>query len=255
MYNIIVIGAHQLYGINNPLQASHSDMVKLIQECKNINKDNYEYMITCYDPMYNDDDNKLVDNIKYVNKAFVLGDTKYLIKDAKNIIIEFCNLLDEHAIHHGMIQHDKLMRYSKYDGINNYDICFLACGCEWNNGFPIDCIMNIIKYNFNTPCNALDVHNFLYVIANIQYIYSKGIENVMESYINGLSQVMGTFRWRSKESEGVIRQLFREIEGSIQLHDSYIEKLEKFITYQCKWNEMPWELREHISNFVYNKFV
>jgi hypothetical protein len=250
MYNIIVIGAHHINSNNNPNQASHDDMIKLLKICKN---EGYECKITCYDPMYGF--SRTDNNIQYINKIFELGDTKCLIKNAKNIIIEFCNLLDEHAIHHGMEQHNNLMKYCLYDGYNSYDVCFLACGCSWNNGFPIDCIMNVIKYNMYTPCNALDVNCLVYVIANIQYIYSKNIEDVMEPYIDGLCQVIGTFKWRSKESEGVVRQLFREIEGSMHLPDYFIERLEKFMEYKSKWNEMPWSLREYISNFVYNKFV
>jgi hypothetical protein len=238
-YNIIVIGA-----FDNALQAKHEDLVSLYNFFET-----GKCIITCYDVLY--DTSREKDNITYKNDFFDLGETCCLQKDANNIIIEFCNLLDENAIHHNLNQHVCLVKYE------DYKMTFLACGCGWNKGFPIECIMHIIQsYNIYTPTDALSVDSFLYVISSIEYIYQNKLEHVMEPYIQGIYQVLGTCKWRANESENIMKELFCILGTDIPgLSDMHKDCLQDFLENKKKWNQLPWHFRESISNFIYHKFV
>jgi hypothetical protein len=238
-YNIIVIGA---YG--NDMQANHEDMCILLSL---FNKDKCK--ITCYDPLY--ESSKIMDDIVYTKELFVLGDVNNMQTNAKNIIIEFCNLLDENEIHHGLYQHMCLMSYKDYNTV------LLACGCGWNMGFPIECIMHITENdNIMSPTNALSVDSFLYVISSIQYVYANKLEHVFEPYLIGLYQIMGTFKWRNSDSEHVLQELFSIIGSDIpELSGEQKCFLKDFMNGEKQWKELPWGLRESVSYFVYKKIV
>lgn len=238
-YNIIVIGA---YG--NDMQATHEDMCLLLSLFEQT-----EFKITCYDPLY--ETSKIMDDIVYAKEFFVLGDVNNMQIHAKNIIIEFCNLLDENEIHHSLYQHMHLMSYKDYNTV------VLACGCSWNRGFPIECIMHIIENdNIMSPTDALSVDSFLYVISSIQYIYDNKLEYVLEPYLIGLYQIMGTFKWRNSDSEHVLQELFSIIGSDIpELSDVQKCFLKDFMNGVMQWKELPWSLRETLSHFVYKQIV
>ena len=94
--NIFIVGAKKEGAIfsedvqewNNIQQACHSDLINLI--------DILQCDIICYDLAYHC--SKEVDNIKYINEIFDMGNTDAFSKDKLNIIIEFCNMLDENYI-------------------------------------------------------------------------------------------------------------------------------------------------------------
>jgi hypothetical protein len=237
-YNIIIVGA-----FDNVLQAKHTDLVSL-HNCFEIGN----CQITCYDVLY--DASGEIDNICYKNELFILGDTSCLQKDANNIIIEFCNLLDENAIHHNLNQHSCLVKYK------DYKMTFLACGCGWNQGFPIQCIMHIIQSYIYTPIDALSIDSLLYAISSIEYIYQNQLEHVMQPYLQGIYQVLGTCKWRTNESENIMKELFCILGTDIpSLSDIHKDCLQEFINGKKKWNQLPWQFRESISNFIYHKFV
>ncbi len=238
-YNIIIIGAN-----DNELQASHEDMCILMSFFEK----GY-CQIFCYDPLY--EKNGIIDGICYKKELFLLGDTHVFQKNAKNIVIEFCNLLDENAIHHSLYQHMSLLPYQ------DYSVVFLACGCGWNKGFPIESIMHIMQNdNITTPVDALSVDSFLYAISSIHYVYQNKLEIGLEPYIRGLYQVLGTLKWRKAESEYVIRELLQVLGGDIpELSEMQRDSIREFVNGGKEWNKLPWEFRESISMFVYRVFV
>ena len=238
-YNIIIVGA-----FDNNLQAKHEDLC-LLQSFFETGK----CKITSYDILY--DCCKQLDNIYYKNDLFHIGDISILQKESHNIIIEFCNLLDENAIHHNLNQHLCLVKY------RDYKVSILACGCGWNKGFPIECIMHIIQSDsIYTPTDALSVDSLLHTISCVQYIYQNKLEHVMQPYLQGLYQCMGTIKWRNNESEATLKELLVVLGTDIpNLTDTNQKHLQEFISNHKKWNHLPYDFRESISNFIYHKCV
>jgi hypothetical protein len=238
-YNIIIIGANE-----NEMQASHKDMCLLM----NLFEKGH-CQIFCYDPLY--EKSGIIDDICYKKELFLIGDTHMFEKDAKNIVIEFCNLLDENAIHHNLYQHMSLLPYK------GYNMVFLSCGCDWNKGFPIESIMYIIQNdNIITPIDALSVDSFLYAISSIHYIYQNKLEVCSEPYIKGLYQVLGSLKWRKEESEYILRELLQVLGNDIpELSEIHRDSLREFVNSEKQWNKLPWQFRESISMFIYKVFV
>jgi len=238
-YNIIIIGA---YG--NDMQAKHEDLCLLLTFFEK-----GTCQIFCYDPLYAN--TAIVNDICYKKELFLLGDTHAFQKDAKNIVIEFCNLLDENAIHHSLYQHMSLLPYQ------DYNVVFLACGCGWNKGFPIETILHIMQNdNIMTPVDALSVDSFLYAISSIHYVYQNKLEIGLEPYVKGLYQVLGTFKWRNAESEYVLRELLQVLGSDIpELSERQRDYIREFVNNEKEWNKLPWDFRESISMFVYRMFV
>lgn len=245
MYNIIIVGAKDPNNsINNINQASHLDLCKIKNMYKNIN-------INCYDMLY--DSNYELDDIQYKIERFDFYNLDFFKKDSINIIIEFCNLLDENDINNN--------RYINNEQLYNYKIIYLACGCSWNKGFPIECLYFIFENNnIYTPINVNDVDSYLYIISSVHSIYQENIEYVMEPYLKGLYHIMGTLKWRgcnsnNYEHEDILRKLFILIELDDIKEISDIDKndLELFISYEKHWNELKWSVRENITKFIYGK--
>lgn len=254
IFNIIIIGAYsyvssdlnvsdvssEVCNWNNPLQASHNDLCKLQNEIINI---------TCYDLLYKH--SSLQDNISYVSACFSFDDTSLLCKGKHNIIIEFCNMFDENFINHACKQ-NKLMK------LDDYKITVLACGCAWDKGFPLECVLNIIySDNIVTPCNPYSVDNYLYVISCIRYIYESNLQDIMQPYLYGLYQNMGTLKWRGSEadfyaSENVLRELFELIGvDAYDLSEHHKDDLQNFVEGKKHWNKLSWSLREELCSYIY----
>jgi hypothetical protein len=250
-FNIIVVGACN-YGTtssnennvsewNNVLQAKHEDLCKLHNEFINI---------VCYDMLYKY--TVTHDNIHYINSIFSLEDTSMLSKENHNIIIEFCNLFDENFVNRKNIQ-------SKLHIFEGYKITVLSCGCGWNKGFPLECLLNIIySENMITPCDAHKVDNFLYTISSVRCIIENGLQDVMQPYLYGLYQNMGTLKWRGSEShsyaaEQVLRDLFKVMGDNISdlFTESQQKEVHDFIQGYKHWNKLSWNLRESASEYIY----
>lgn len=247
IFNIIIIGAYN-YDIanddvkdwNNPLQAKHEDLYLLQSETINI---------ICYDVLYKY--SELKDNIHYVSDFFSFDETTPLSKEAHNIIIEFCNMFDENFINRPNNQ-GKLMQYA------DYKISILACGCSWNKGFPLECVMNIIySDNLITPCNPYSVDSFLYVISSVGCLHEKNQQEIMQPYLYGLYQTLGTLKWRGCEADGyssenVLRELFSLVGTDVyDLCDAHQKELEDFLDGTKHWNKLSWSLREQMSEYIY----
>jgi hypothetical protein len=247
--NLIIIGAkadgtREL--INNPLQADHSDLCNL--------KSLYDANIFCYDLGYCQ--NEVKDGIYYIADKYNLGDTSVFLLDAINIIIEFCNFLDENYINHGdygQYQHENMLNYTPYK------VALLSCGCGWQYGFPINCIKNIIEHQLLTYFNAYNVDCFLSTISNVQYITNLEFENVSDSqpFLLGMYQVMGTLKWRGCEadnykSEIVLRDLFTIIIDNVNINDDDKNDLLAFVENKKHWNNMKWSARIVLSKFIYS---
>jgi hypothetical protein len=242
---IIIIGAkapdNNSTVANNVLQADHNDLCALKSTID----------IICYDVAYPYTID--IDGIKYINDHFHFGDTDPLCTDGLNIIIEFCNCLDENFINHssyGNRQYEHLMQYN-----GTYKIAIVSCGCGWNQGFPLDCVKEIIKNNIVTPCDAYNVDSLLYIISTVQMLKNDNILHTMYPYLKGLYQCCGTLMWRGSSvdayfSENVIRDLI-EILGTdmVGLADSI--ELKAFIENKKHWNQLKWSLRNQLNEYIY----
>jgi hypothetical protein len=247
--NVIIVGAKNdevcdtIDSWNNPKQAKHSDLVLM--------KEMFECDIICYDLGYSYD--KELDGIQYVNQIFYL-DGMALNSQKLNVIVEFNNMLDENYINHGEdnVQHHNLKKLRETEK----KVAILACGCSWSKGFPSECISYLYYGSLTTPCDAYNVDNLLYVISNTQCIRSLAEKDkeIMYPYQLGLYQTMGTFMWRGYEgdqykSENVLRELFGLI-GVDCVKEGY-DDLICFVKGSKHWNNLPWNVRKELSEFVY----
>jgi hypothetical protein len=236
---IIIVGAathiKNTIEFNNRSQASHDDLMKF-PDCN----------IECYDMTYVANIQR--NGINYISKAFVLEDTSVL-SDELNIVVEFCNLLDENFVNHG--NHGKHAYLSRKEFGNKHKVVFLACGCSWNRGFPIDCIKYIIDQNMYTPCDACNLDDLLYTISIIQKIYDENKQDIMLPYIIGLYDMMGTIMWRGEEFEEVLRKLIQ-----LSIHSSEVDcELLSFVNHEKKWNHIKWSKREDFNRFIYGHAI
>ncbi len=236
---IIVVGAatniKNTIEFNNKSQASEDDLLKF-SDCD----------IECYDMTYVANIQK--NGINYISKAFHLEDT-HILSDSLNIVVEFCNLLDENFVNHGEAGINQYIDRKQF--ACNHKIAYLACGCSWNRGFPDECIQYILKHGLYTPCDACDVDSLLYIISVIQKIYDENKEDIMLPYITGLYHMMGTLMWRGDGFDDVIRKL---IEISIKSHELDGDLL-AFINHEKKWNHIKWSIREEFNRFVYGHAI
>jgi hypothetical protein len=243
MTRLIVVGAKDPNDmLNNVRQAAHADLVRLSQL--------YKMDVVCYDVAYSV--SQEIDGVKYINENYFLGDTDQLCKDSLNIIIEFCNFLDENFINHngyGCLQYENLMRYS------GYKIAILSCGCGWSQGFPSECVEEIVKNNLITPYDAYSIYSLLYVISTVQFLKEQGIVAGMQPYLMGIYRSIGTLMWRgcaadSYFSEGVVRELF-EILGTDMVPANDSNELQSFVDKSKHWNQLKWSLRKQLNEYIY----
>jgi hypothetical protein len=241
---ILIIGAKDPESdMNNTLQAAHDDLLLLKQWQPSLE-------IICYDVAYPCTIN--IDGIQYKNEPYFTGDTDKLCKISMNIIIEFCNALDENFINHstyGNRQYENLMKYS------GFNIAILSCGCGWNQGFPVQCVKEVIYNKFITPYDAYSLDNFLYVISVTQTIRNNTTHDYMQPYVKGLYQCMGTLMWRGSQSdeyysENIIRELF-QIVGTDMVSINDVQELEDFIQGAKHWNHLKWSLRKQLNDYIY----
>lgn len=252
--NIIIVGAKAEGRIaddasvwNNIKQASHNDLctLKAIYDC---------HLIQCYDPLY--PSNKSIDGIEYISNSYDLGDTSHFLKDGINIIIEFCNLLDENFINHSETNRQS-MDMPKY---SDYHTVILACGCMWDQGFPLKCISYVESGRLRTPTDPYNIDNLLYTVSCKNLIDSFESEEGkadMYPFVLGMYQSMGTFMWRGCQndeyrSEHILRS-FCDIVGveSFNLNERDSSELQRFVDGALHWNNLKWSIRKHMSNFAY----
>lgn len=225
---------------NNVLQAAHSDLLSLSGTCD----------IVCYDIAYGYAEE--IDGIKYINDYYYIGDTEQLDSDCLNIIIEFCNPLDENFINHtayGNRQYENLMKY------DCKKVAILSCGCGWNQGFPVKCVQEIIQNGLVTPCDAYNVDSLLYIISTIQMLKNDNILEPMYPYLRGFYQCCGTLMWRGCTADGyfsekVIRDLF-EILGTDMVSAEDAKELQTFVDNHKHWNQLKWSLRNMLNEYIY----
>ena len=136
---------------NNPNQANYYVLKQLLSEYENMN-------IFCLDGNYPSHVNN--NKIQYMKKYYNVDETKYFDTYAHNIIIEFCNLLDEYWC-------SSKTNYHKYD--NKYNLSFISCGCSWNNGFPIETLRTVIQHKLYTPLDPMDYKSYLTSISYTKY--------------------------------------------------------------------------------------
>jgi hypothetical protein len=239
MINLIIIGA-QRYDIkisedykewNNTNQASYYVLKQLMSEFKNMK-------ISCLDGNYpsNVDNN----DIQYIKEYYDVPETKYFDIDSHNIIIDFCNLLDENWC-------SSKTNYHVYD--KKYNITFVACGCGWNDGFPIDTLKTIIQHKLYTPFDPMNITSYLTSIS-----YSEYVTGNMKPFYQGIYQVLGTlmFRGYSKnyKLEEPLRELFKITDAP--LNATYNDEFKLFVDGSIHWNQLSREIRLLMTKYIYN---
>lgn len=247
--NIIIVGAKNniknINGLNNPNQAKHRDLLELKKIYKNIN-------IICLDSY---DKTYIIDNIRYINEFFELGNNKYFDINSHNIIIEFCNMLNENFINHeNNNQNDLLMKYSAYK------FTWLSCGCGWCNKFPLNLIKIIIDKEYYTPIDINNIDSYIDTIINTSTIISNNIETIMIPYSQGVYQSLGTILYRGGKSfssiynsENILLELFTILQPPL----TEVEMIEfnNFLLKNIHWNNLNIKLRIKITKYIYGNNI
>lgn len=239
--NLIIIGARR-HDIelsedykewNNTNQASYFVLKQLLSEFKNMK-------ILCLDGNYPSNVDNDDDDIRYIKEYYNVPETKYFDIDSHNIIIEFCNLLDENWC-------CSKTNYHVYD--EKYNISYVACGCSWNDGFPIDTLKTIIQHKLYTPFDPMNITSYL---TSISYsVYDR--EN-MKPFYQGIYQVLGTVMFRGYSQnyklEEPLRELFKIIDAP--LNSSYNNEFKLFLDGSIHWNQLSREIRLLMTKYIYN---
>ncbi len=243
-YNFIIIGAKDCQTLfNNPLQASHTDLLEL--------KRKYNCSIKCIDGLY--DRYYKIDNIEYIQDHFSICDNTYFEKDKINILVDFCNYFNENYINnlctdYGKDYYNNLIKYE------DYKIVLLICGCCWDKKLPIVDIYNVINNNIYTPFNPFNIENYLYIMEILQKE-----ENKIPIYVKGLYYNMGTVLWRGCKNDNYISDnVLRELLNIINLNYFTIEEREdiyKFINKTIPWNYLKRDIRVKLAYFIYGNNI
>ena len=258
--NIIIIGAKNynedydkdnIETFNNQKQAEYNTLIILKN---NLEIKNYIVSITCFDGGYV---NNISDGpIKYINEYFALGDTKYLDKNAHNIFIEYCNLLDEYFVTKSGPFDNQVQNILKY---NDFKITFLSCGCSWNLDFPYDLVNIIIKKKYYTPTDVYNADSFLISIGINNNIDEKN-QKIMIPYMQGIYQILGSLMWRGwnddYSSENVLYDLFNIIDdGYFKLTIEEKNELKKFTNKEIHWNALNRNIRCYFTKYIYGSNI
>jgi hypothetical protein len=243
--NIIIIGAAKILSIddiktwNNYNQAKHSELLDFIDLLSD-SRGYKNVKISTIDPEY---PKTIIDKISYHKDSFNLESIKYYNKDSINIIIEFCNMFNE-----GWIFNQSNNKKIIYNTIKDYNISIIACGCEWNNNFPINTILGILDFNFYTPMDPYNVSSYLNMISFTELIKEFEIFDIMKPYICGCFMILGTLLYRNSnsEEEAIIRQVIE----LVQWMDNNIE-IKDFINYKKSWRQMSRNVRVDFCNYIY----
>lgn len=239
--NLIIIGAKR-FDIeiledykewNNPNQANYFVLLQLLSEFKNMK-------IFCLDGSY--PNNITNNNIQFIKEYYYLSDTKYFNINSHNIIIEFCNLLDENWC-------SSSTNYYTYN--NNYNITFLACGCCWSNGLPIDIIKIAIENKLYTPFNPMNIDSYL---TSIGYSNSNYNNKNMISFYQGIYQILGTLMFRgyshNYKLEEPLRELFKIIDTPLNISQN--NELQLFCDGNIHWNQLSRTIKLLMTKYIYN---
>lgn len=174
--NLIILGAQRT---DKPTKISED-----YREWNNTNQANYYVLkqllsvyqnmkIFCLDGNYPSNVNN--NKIQYFKQYYNVEETKYFDINSHNIIIEFCNLLDENWC-------SSKTYYHKYD--DKYKLSFISCGCCWNNDFPIETLRTVIQHKLYTPLEPMDFNSYLTSISYTKYDfeYMKPFFKVFNKY-------------------------------------------------------------------------
>ena len=242
--NLIIIGAKSsdiemsddYTEWNNPNQASYFVLKQLLLEIKNMK-------IFCLDGDYPKNITCVAQNdIQFIKEYYIRSttDTKYFDINSHNIIIEFCNLLDENWC-------SSTTDYNVYD--EKYNITFVACGCCWDDGFPVDTLKTIIQHKLYTPLDPMNITSYLTSIS-----YSKYNVEYMKPFYKGIYQILGTLMYRgysqNYKSEDPLRELFKIIDAP--LNSSQNDEFKLFLNESIHWNQLSRIIRLLMTKYIYN---
>jgi hypothetical protein len=213
---------------NNPKQANYYVLKQLLSEYQNMK-------IFCLDGNYPSNVNN--NKIQYFKQYYNVEETKYFDIDSHNIIIEFCNLLDEYWC-------SSKTYYHKYD--DKYNISFISCGCSWNNGFPIETLRTIIKHKLYTPLDPMDYKSYLTSISYTEYD-----SEYMKPFFQGIYQILGTLMYRGYTDNYILEEPLRELLKN-NLNFSIDERFKPFLDGSIHWNQLPREIRLVATKYIYN---
>jgi hypothetical protein len=222
---------------NNNKQVCYNDLNTLIfilKEKYDIDEISFDIIDGAY-PF-----NKHLENINFYADNFFLDSGKYLKENSLNIIIEFCNLLNENWIAWNSAD------LNLYDKIKNYKIILLACGCCWNEDLPINLIIKILDLKLYTSIEPFNHLSYLDIINFINIIKKNNIFEIMKPFIRGNFMIMGTLIYRNNKTEDVIRNL-------LELNNPFNnEEITLFINKKKHWNELPRNIRIEFCYHIYN---
>lgn len=251
--NITIDSINNFRKWNNPMQAKHTDIVKIMNDilCDHSDINPSDIDCICIDPLYKFNTSDTDTNIHYITDSFVYGNAKYMQKNCHNIIIEFANILDEYFVTKPCINKENSKTI-----YNDYKITLISCGCAWNKSLPCTLIRNIIENQIFTPTDYHNKQSLIYA-SNVSKIYN---EELFQPYFQGLYQVLGSLLWRGCKDdnyyyENVLYAFFEEILQTETFEDSVQNDIIRFLLHEVHWNELDRKTRNTANEYVYGMFI
>jgi hypothetical protein len=183
-----------------------------------------------------------------IKGSFDIMDPMYLDKDAHNVVVEFCNLMDENWNGWGQNSDNGLAFYNKY---KDYKFAYLACGCMWKRGFPSDAVIEIVSKDYQTPRECWSVNAYLDCIQMVEEIKEDGMEEALQSFLKGVYEVMGTLKYRGRPGDWSLEEPIRDLLQMVVIPVEYAGNIERFISGDIRYNRLSLDTRMYINTLVY----
>lgn len=222
---------------NNPQQAKFQDLLQLrfVLQGKG-----HIVTMVCLDLSYRDNTDNF--GVIQLKEAFCVDNPVHLRKDCLNVVVEFCNLLNEEWC--------MSFQQPRIGQLKDYRVALVACGCAWDKGFPSSVVGTIVDQELVTPMDPFLVDNYLSLIGQTDAFRSQGILEMMNPFIKGCFMVMGTLLIRGyKGNDYATERVVRELVELTMPVDA--PEVQEFLAGNKPWNYMSRATREALCHYVY----
>jgi hypothetical protein len=262
--NIIVVGGYDYNNVayhkkqvdkdnietwNNPNECKYSDMVKLKDLLK---EKGYEISISAVDSEYPTTKDNI--DIPHYKEYYELNNTKYLKKEAINIVLIFTSLLPNwnwplHSKQDNEAD-ERFEFFSKLDKVKNYDIRYLYYFNSKYKGFPNNVIMNILQYDLKTPIYPYKEESYTYMIETIKLLNYHNIFEVMKPYVYGCFSFLGTPMMKGNKNSTMMRNVVKIVVETIT-DETIKNDFKLFINEEKKYNDLHKNTRLALCKALY----